>query len=216
MRPLPPHPPRRANVKARTVEEALAEHGFDWDRLEKLARRALQHRMTTRRIHLDPERWQEALELYVEVGARWALEYDPDKAHGVSFATSCYRRMLPRLTDYLRRRHGDERRGTPLTTVPLADVELAHLDDWHPDLDDAVVELRLRLGEHAPAHETALRLARLMARHDLTLWEAAERLRVDPFRAAAQLDALAAALGHDADRRTLTIDLERSRQWIAA
>ena len=203
-------------MKTRTVEEALAEHGFDWDRLEKLARRALQHRMTTRHIHLDAERFQEALELYVEVGARWALEYDPAKAHGVSFATSCYRRMLPRLTDYLRHRHGDERRGTPLTTVPLDDAELPHLDDWQPDLEDAVAELRLRLGEHAAAHETALRLARLMARHDLTVWEAAERLDIDPFRAAAQLDALAAALGRDADRRTLTLDLERSRQWIAA
>jgi hypothetical protein len=203
-------------VKARTVEEALAQYGFDWDRLEKLARRALRHRMSTRNIHLDHERFQEALDLYIEVGARWALDYDPAKANGVSFATSCYRRMLPRLTDYLRQRHGDERRGTPLAIVPLDDADPVTAEpEWQPGYDDALAGLRERLGERAPAHETALQLGHLMARHDLAIWEAAARLQIDPFRAVAVLDALAEALGRErpADQ---PLDLTTPRQWIAA
>lgn len=107
-----------------TAEQALARHGFDWDRLEKLAWRALKKAMVDRRISLDPAREQEAFELYVDVGARWAIEFDPEKARGQSFSTSCYRRMYPKLTDYLRRRHGDARRGNPIYEQTTATGEL--------------------------------------------------------------------------------------------
>jgi hypothetical protein len=101
-----------------TAAAALELHGFTWERLEKLARKALHDRRRHRRIVLDAGREQEALEFYVEVGARWAIKFDPARANGVSFTTSCYRTMYPKLTDYLRRRHGDERHGRPITEVP--------------------------------------------------------------------------------------------------
>lgn len=116
-----------------TAVEALEHHGFSWERLEKLARKALNDRLRNRGQHLDPDRYAEALELYIDVGARWALEYDPGLANGVSFSSSCYRRMYPRLVDYLRARHGDERRGVPLHEVPAGDrtdlVAIGELDE---------------------------------------------------------------------------------------
>lgn len=104
-----------------TVAEALDQHGVSWGQLERLAQKALTDRLRERGQHLDADRRQEALEHLVDVGARWALRYDPAQANGISFTTSCYRRMKPRVTDYLRARHGDERRGTPLHQVPAGD-----------------------------------------------------------------------------------------------
>lgn len=100
------------------VDDALKRHGLTWPQLEKLAHRALADHLRNRHITLDPDRHTEAHEHLVDVGARWALRYHPDLANGVSFTTSCYRRMYPRVTDYLRERHGDERRGTPIHEHP--------------------------------------------------------------------------------------------------
>jgi hypothetical protein len=104
-------------VKAAT-EEVLARVGFTWDRLERLAWSALLDRMRARGITLDEDRLGRAHELYVEVGLEWAGRYDVALSRGVGFPASCYRRMYPRLTDFLREEHGDARRGTPLLQVP--------------------------------------------------------------------------------------------------
>jgi hypothetical protein len=126
-----PHPTTRSRSEAhltitaepdRTADAALRRHGITWQQLEKLAHRALNDHLRKRRITLDADRYTEAHEHLVDVGARWALEYDPGKARGVSFTSSCYRRMYPRVTDYLRGRHGDERRGTPLHQIPAGDT----------------------------------------------------------------------------------------------
>lgn len=109
-----------------TAVEALELHGVTWRQLERIAGKALKDAMNARRIRLDPDRLQRAHELFVELGAAWALRYDPDLACGVSFTTSVYRRLYgnppgAKLIDFLRREHGDERRGTPIHLVSVGD-----------------------------------------------------------------------------------------------
>jgi len=161
-----------------TVEHALSRHGFDWPRLEKLARSALNNRMAIRRIQLDAVRYEEALELYIEVGARWALEYDPDLAGGQSFATSCYRRMLPRLTDYLRRVHGDARRGNPIYVQTTASGELPEGSRMDEETFDQLVEqVRPRLKGWAA---DALDILRAVVVEGLPSVVIAERHGIEP------------------------------------
>jgi hypothetical protein len=100
-----------------TLEHALTRHGSTYPRLEKLARKALADHCRQRGITLDHERHEEAVDHLLKVGEQWAFHYQPELAHGHSFTTSCYRRMIRRPTDYLRKRHGDERRGTPLHEI---------------------------------------------------------------------------------------------------
>jgi hypothetical protein len=109
-----------------TAVEALEQHGVTWRQLERIAGKALKDAMGARRIRLDPDRLQRAHELFVEQGARWALRYDPELANGVSFTTSLYRNLYgtppgAKLIDFLRREHGDERRGTPIHLVAVGD-----------------------------------------------------------------------------------------------
>lgn len=178
-----------------TAAEALVVHGFSWERLEQLARRALHDRMRDRRITLDPERYQEALDLYVEVGARWAMKYDPAQARGVSFASSCYRRMHPRLTDYLRSRHGDERHGTPITETP-AD----HMPD-HPGLDEETFEQAIASVDpnlSKRARWTLEHLGRAIAEEGQTLASAAARAGITAAFAEELLEELGWQLGRRA------------------
>ncbi len=100
-------------------EEQLRSHGLDWERLEKLAKKALNDAKHQRRSFLDEGRDRAALDYLFDVGLVWAYRYNPAKANGVSFATSVYRRMVMRYPDYLRYCDcaGDSRLGTPLTLV---------------------------------------------------------------------------------------------------
>jgi hypothetical protein len=161
-----------------TAEDALARHGFTWDRLVQLARGALRDRMRDRRSFLDPDRYEEALELYVEVGAAWARVYDAERAGGVSFASSCYRRMYPRLTDFLRKKHGDQRRGTPLVQIPTdpTTLPLGGPDVEPESFDNEVATLASRLPQRA--RWTLEQLGRPIAEEDLSLAEAAARAGV--------------------------------------
>jgi len=178
-----------------TVEEALARHDLDWDRLEKLARRALRHRMAQRRITLDEERFQRALEHYIDVGAAWALDYDANKANGVSFATSCYRRMLPRLTDFLRAEHGDERRGNPIYVQTTATGELPErtiIDE--ETFEQLVDEVSPRL--QARALWTLRHIARAIVVEGVPSMVIATRHGLEPRQVAEHLNELGAALGY--------------------
>jgi hypothetical protein len=180
-----------------TAAEALELHGFTWERLEKLARRALHDRMRRRRITLDADRYQEALDLYVEVGARWAIAYRPELARGVTFATSCYRRMYPRLTDYLRARHGDERHGRPIMETPAERLPDGELLDEHT-FTQAVSAVSAHLPRRA--RWTLERLGRPMAEDGLTLQAAAVRAGVTVEEAEELLEELGWRLGRRADR----------------
>ncbi len=133
-----------------TLEQTLTRLGFDWFRLERLARKALQTQMARRGITLDEQRYQEALDWHVEAAARWARRFDPDLARGQSFATSCYRQLTDRdrtLTDYLRDRHGDSRRGNPIYETTTSTGELPEREaPMDADTFDQLVEhIRPRL-----------------------------------------------------------------------
>jgi hypothetical protein len=109
-----------------TAVEALELHGVSWRQLERIAGKALQDAMRARSISLDSDRLQRAHEMFVDLGARWAKRYDARLANGVSFTTSLYRHLYgtppgAKLIDFLRREHGDERRGTPIHLVPAGD-----------------------------------------------------------------------------------------------
>ena len=177
-----------------TAAEALTQHGYTWDALEKLARRALNDEMRSRRVILDADRLQEAVDHLTEVGARWALRYDPDLARGVSFTTSCYRRMRPRLADYLRARRGDERRGTPLDQIPVATFA-----DTPARLDPETVE---QLSEHVSGSLTTRALwtlrhiAGALAVDGSSLGHIAQRLGLERDYAAELLEELGHQLGH--------------------
>jgi hypothetical protein len=103
----------------RTPDEQLRSLGLDWERLEKLAKRALNDAKRQRKSRLDEGRDRAAIDYLFDVGLVWAYRYDEAKANGVSFATSVYRRMVMRYPDYLRYGDcaGDPRLGTPLTLV---------------------------------------------------------------------------------------------------
>lgn len=187
---------RVSEPQRQRVEDALEQLGFPWERLEKLARGALHDRMRARRIRLDDDRYQRAWEFYVEVGARWALEYDAARAGGVSFASSCYRRMYPRLTDFLRQEHGDQRRGTPLFQIPSE-----RMPDSPPvehenalSFENAVDALATRLPERA--RWTLEQLGRPIAEEDLSLAGAAARAAVTVEYASDLLEELGWRLGH--------------------
>lgn len=176
-----------------TAAEALERLAFTWERLEKLARRALHDHMRKRRINLDAQRYEEALDFYVEVGARWAISYDPDLANGVSFSTSCYRRMYPRLTDYLRARHGDERHGRPITEQA---TDKMPEDDGTDEPTFKYAAAAVADGLPARARRTLELLGRPMAEEGLTVMEAAARAGIAVAVAEELLEELGWRLGH--------------------
>lgn len=109
-----------------TATEALELHGITWQQIEKIAGKALHDAMRARNITLDEDRRTRAHEYFVDLALDWAIRYDAELARGVSFATSCYRRLYgkvagAKLVDFLRREHGDERRGRPLNVVAAGD-----------------------------------------------------------------------------------------------
>lgn len=118
-----------------TAVEALEQHGVGWRQLERIAGKALHDAMRARNITLDADRLQRAHEMFVELGLRWATRYDAELAGGVSFTTSLYRHLYGRppgakLVDFLRREHGDERRGTPIHLVAVGDrTEIADREE---------------------------------------------------------------------------------------
>lgn len=174
------------------AEEVLARVDFTWERLEKLAWSALGDRMRARGITLDEDRLRRAHELYVEVGLEWAKRYDPALARGVSFASSCYRRMLPRLADFLRGEHGDERRGTPLMQVPTAEMpEVFEVDPV--SLQEVAREVERRLPSEW-LRRAFRQLPLQMALFGMTLSEAADANGVSLERAEALLADLQAVL----------------------
>lgn len=181
------------NSPAITAAQALEQHGLTWERLEKIARKALHDRMHASRITLDPDRYQEALDHYIDVGARWAITYNPTLADRVSFPTSCYRRMYPRLTDYLRQRHGDARRGTPLTETPVDRMpDRQRLD---PETFNQAVEA---ISASLPTRclWTLEHIARPMAENSVTLATAAATAGVTIDYATDLLEELGWRLGH--------------------
>jgi hypothetical protein len=139
-------PPRCTGL---TALEALQLHGLSWERLEKIAGKALHDAMRARNISLDEDRRDRAHWYFIELGLSWSLRYDPQLAGGMSFATSCYRHLYgdkvpgAKLIDFLRKTHGDERRGTPLHVTPAGDryefADAAAEDT--PDLDEAFQRL---------------------------------------------------------------------------
>jgi hypothetical protein len=175
------------------AEDALTRLGFDWSRLEKLAHRCLDHAMASRKITLDPYRYGKALDYFVEVGAAWALEYDEGKANGQSFPTSCYRRMFPRLTDFLRAEHGDTRRGNPIYVQTTASGELperAIIDE--ATFDQLCDELRPSLTGWAI---TALEIARAAVVEGLPSVTIAAREGIEPGLVGEYLEGLGHQLG---------------------
>lgn len=178
------------------AEQALLRLGFDWDRLEKLARRCLNHRMATRKITLDEDRYQRALELYVDVGAAWSLEYDVDKAGGQSFATSCYRRMFPRLHDFLRAEHGDSRRGSPIYVQTTATGDVPERETMDEETFDRLIdELRPRLKGWSVAAK-AIEIARDVIVNGLPSVAVAARHGIEPSLVGEYLEAFGHQLGY--------------------
>lgn len=96
--------------------------------------------MGARGISLDEDRLRRAFEMYRDVGFEWAKRYDVELSNGVSFASSCYRRMYPRLADFLREEHGDERRGTPLMQVPTEPSLLPSAERMDEETFEQLVE----------------------------------------------------------------------------
>jgi len=131
-----------------TATEALEAHGFSWEQLEKLARKALADAMKRTRIRLDEDRLHEAHDYLVEKGALLALRYDPAKSNGLSFVTYAYRIMRLRFIDYLRLRHGDARRVTPVFEVTVAEMPAQYTVD-EAEFDWAVESLAGGLGPRA-------------------------------------------------------------------
>jgi len=169
-----------------TAADALARHGVSWQQLEKIAAKALHDAMRARNITLDDDRRERAHEFFVDLALDWARRYDPSLANGVSFTTSCYRRLYgdkvagAKLIDFLRREHGDERRGTPLRITAAGDrhdfLEAARLDE----------ESFAQLVEHVGPGLTkrALRTLRTIAYEIVVLglerWRVAERHGLEP------------------------------------
>lgn len=112
------------------AEVALSRYDFTWERLVKLANKALNDHLAHRRQFLDDERRKRVLDYLVDVGLEWAHRYDEAKAGGRSFASSAYQRMYIRVPDPLRQISGDPRRGTPLVEVATDMVsERGQLDE---------------------------------------------------------------------------------------
>lgn len=169
-----------------TLEQALERHGFTYQRLEKLARKALHDHCRQRGIILDTDRIEEALDHLLRVGERWAFDYNSALANGQSFATSCYRRMIRRPTDYLRARHGDERRGTPIHEV-ATDVMPDSATDDDQTFDRAIDDVSGGLSSGAlwtlhhigrPIAEEGMPLVLIARREELTV-ETCRRLLED-------------------------------------
>lgn len=174
------------------AKNALAKVGFTWERLEKLAWKALNDRMRRHGISLDEDRLQRAFEWYTNVGVDWARDYDSAKSRGVGFPSSCYRRMYPRLTDFLRQEHGDSRRGTPLTQVPTA-VMPETFDVDPVTLQEIAREVELRLP--SPWLRKVFRQLPLrMALFGITLAEAAEKSGISLLQAEELMGDLQAVL----------------------
>lgn len=202
-----------------TAEQALASHGFTWERLEKLAAAALRKCMRDSGTVLDADRKADVLEFYVEVGARWARRYDPELAGGVSFASSCFRRMYPKLFDFLRRR-GDERRGTPLEQVPTDPALLpsgSALDELD-SFDEEVEALASTLPDRS--RWTLKNLGQPIAEEDLPLAEAAHRAGITVEYAEELLEELGWRLGRNRRGADVAVDVREEfflmQAWSAA
>ena len=175
------------------INAILQRHGLDWERLDKLAWKALNDAKRQRRIVLDVYRDERAHDYLFDIAVRWARRYDPAQANGVSFATSAYRRMVQRLPDYLRDEHGDDRIAPPLHTTPVAEMpDGATMDE---ETFEQAVEA-ISAGLSTRALWTLRHLARRIVVEGITVGEAAKAYGLTFDEALEYFEELGWRLGH--------------------
>lgn len=188
-----------------TAAQALERHGVEWKQLERVAGKALQDAMRARGIHLDEYRLDRAHFFFLEKAVRWLGEYDAELAGGASPTTSVYRRLCPRrepaatLIDFLRREHGDDRRGVPIHLVPAGERhEISDAGDVDVETFEQLVE-HVAGGLTLRARETLTTIAYEALVLGLERWRIAKRHSIEPTLVSELLEELGWQL-----RRTVT------------
>ena len=131
------------------AEAALRQHGFSGEQLLGLARQAASDALRRNGAFLDRDRREELDAYLAEVGARYAIRYDP--SYGLAISTYLYRVMRRRYPDFLRTTLGDSRSRGRGRRVPVnARLPLRELDGatWEDDDDHGLQEAIESLGEH--------------------------------------------------------------------
>lgn len=126
--------------------------------------------------HLSGAKLDDAIGFVRERGIRAVLEYDPERARGVSPTTFAYRIMRLRVTDWLRMDLGDRRFGNDGRVSLSSDGEMRFVAAAEDAVDDAVERLAGGLSERSA---WTLRHVASAVASGSTLVEVAEGLMAD-------------------------------------
>lgn len=159
-----------------SVVLALRRHGVTPEGLSGLARKAVLDFYESSGGHLSGAKLDDAIGFVRERGIRAVVEYDPERARGVSPTTYAYRIMRLRVTDWLRADLGDRRFGNDGRVVLSADGEMRFVEQEEDTVIDAVERLAGGLSDRSSW--TLWHVASAVA-EGATLVEVAERLMAD-------------------------------------
>lgn len=160
-----------------SAELALRRHGLTGEQLSKLASKAIRDYYDDRGgSGLAPERFADAAGFVREAGLRAIVEYDPERAGGVSATTWAYRRMRLRVTDWLRSDMGDARFGNAGRVTLSSDGEMTFAAEEEDSVEVAVELLTAGLSERSA---WTLRHVASAVAEGATIVEVCERLMSD-------------------------------------